>query len=323
MTIHKSKGLEFNICYYSSLYAEFNISDLKELFYYDTTYGIITPYFNEGICKTIYKTLLREKYLREEIEEKLRLFYVALTRCKEKMIMVADLNDEVFIDKKNDELVPMPVRLEYKTFRSIIMSVKDKLSSYIKNVDISDIVNAQYRTNVVTDYKKLIPISNVEIIKKHIDINAKEIKETSYSRKINELIDEETNEALKVGKNIHYYLEMLDFNNPDLSSINSFYQKKIKSFLNQDILNDVNKSRIYKEYEFIYDDIDGEHHGIIDLMLEYDDLIKIIDYKLKDIDEEAYINQLKGYQKYIEGISKKRVDLYLYSIMDEKYKQIS
>jgi ATP-dependent helicase/nuclease subunit A len=323
MTIHKSKGLEFNICYYSSLYAEFNISDLKELFYYDTTYGIITPYFNEGICKTIYKTLLREKYLKEEIEEKLRLFYVALTRCKEKMIMVADITDEISINTGTDELVPLSVRLDYRSFKDIVMSIKEKLNPYIKNIDIFNIVNIEYRTNIVTDYKKLIPISNVEIIKKHIDIESKEIKETSYSRKINELIDEETNEALKVGKNIHYYLEMLDFNNPDLSNINSFYQKKIASFLNQDILKDLDKSKIYKEYEFIYNDVDGEHHGIIDLMLEYDNFIKIVDYKLKDIDEEAYIKQLIGYQKYIESISKKRVELYLYSIMDEKYKQIS
>jgi ATP-dependent helicase/nuclease subunit A len=323
MTIHKSKGLEFNICYYSGLYAEFNISDLKELLYYDTTYGIITPYFNEGICKTIYKTLLREKYLKEEIEEKLRLFYVALTRCKEKMIMVADITDEISINTGTDELVPLSVRLDYRSFKDIVMSIKEKLNPYIKNIDIFNIVNIEYRTNIVTDYKKLIPISNVEIIKKHIDIESKEIKETSYSRKINELIDEETNEALKVGKNIHYYLEMLDFNNPDLSNINSFYQKKIASFLNQDILKDLDKSKIYKEYEFIYNDVDGEHHGIIDLMLEYDNFIKIVDYKLKDIDEEAYIKQLIGYQKYIESISKKRVELYLYSIMDEKYKQIS
>jgi hypothetical protein len=57
-------------------------------------------------------------------------------------------------------------------------------------------------------------------------------------------------------------------------------------------------------------------------MLEYKDYIKIIDYKLKNIDEEAYNNQLLGYKKYIESISNKRVELYLYSIMDEKYKKL-
>ena len=34
MTIHKSKGLEYHICYYSGLYAKFNIGDLKEKFIY-------------------------------------------------------------------------------------------------------------------------------------------------------------------------------------------------------------------------------------------------------------------------------------------------
>jgi ATP-dependent exoDNAse (exonuclease V) beta subunit len=47
---------------------------------------------------------------------------------------------------------------------------------------------------------------------------------------------------------------------------------------------------------FIYNDESGKHHGIIDLMLEYDDYIKIIDYKLMNIDEEAYNEQLLGYK---------------------------
>ena len=42
-------------------------------------------------------------------------------------------------------------------------------------------------------------------------------------------------------------------------------------------------------------------HGFIDLMLEYDDYINIIDYKLKNIDDLAYIKQLNGYKQYIES----------------------
>ena len=50
--------------------------------------------------------------------------------------------------------------------------------------------------------------------------------------------------------------------------------------------------------------------------------IFIIDYKLKNIEDEAYDQQLKGYQEYIEKISHKKVYIYLYSILDEKYRQI-
>ena len=61
-------------------------------------------------------------------------------------------------------------------------------------------------------------------------------------------------------------------------------------------------------------------HGIIDLMIENDDNIIIIDYKLKNIDDDAYKKQLEGYKEIIEKRSNKKIELYLYSILDETYK---
>ena len=80
MNIHKSKGLEFHICYYSGLHKAFNISDLKQLFTVDNELGIIAPYVDNTPKETIYKYLLKDKYMKEEIAEKIRLFYVAMTR---------------------------------------------------------------------------------------------------------------------------------------------------------------------------------------------------------------------------------------------------
>ena len=61
---------------------------------------------------------------------------------------------------------------------------------------------------------------------------------------------------------------------------------------------------------------------MIDLMLEYDNHIDIVDYKLKNIDDEKYILQLKGYKDYISSISDKKINVYLYSIIDENIKEI-
>ena len=58
-------------------------------------------------------------------------------------------------------------------------------------------------------------------------------------------------------------------------------------------------------------------------MLEYDNDIDLIDYKLKNVTDEAYINQLSGYKTYLEKISNKKVNLYLYSIIDSKIEEIS
>ena len=60
----------------------------------------------------------------------------------------------------------------------------------------------------------------------------------------------------------------------------------------------------------------------MDLMLEYDDEIKIIDYKLKNIDDDAYIKQLNVYYEYMSSVSDKKISLYLYSIMEHKVKEV-
>ena len=65
-----------------------------------------------------------------------------------------------------------------------------------------------------------------------------------------------------------------------------------------------------------------EYHGVIDLMLEYEDYINIIDYKLKNIDDSAYQKQLQGYQKYIQKKTNKKVYLYLYSILDSHLEKV-
>ena len=82
------------------------------------------------------------------------------------------------------------------------------------------------------------------------------------------------------------------------------------------------EAKIYKEYEFIYETNESRIHGIIDLMLEYKDHIDIIDYKLSNIQDEAYIKQLATYKAYIETKTNKQVNLYLYSIMQSTYQKL-
>ena len=111
--------------------------------------------------------------------------------------------------------------------------------------------------------------------------------------------------------------ENIDFINPDFTNINEFEKEKICLFLKNPIFNDV--VNIYKEYEFIY----NGSHGIIDLLLEYENEYKIIDYKLKNTTDKAYIKQLSGYKEYIENITSKRVSIYLYSILDSSLIEIN
>ena len=97
---------------------------------------------------------------------------------------------------------------------------------------------------------------------------------------------------------------------------------KINSFLNSDLLKENINSKFYKEYEFTYLDDNVYSHGIIDLLIEREDKCIIVDYKLKNIDDENYDKQLNGYRKYISNKTNKEVECYLYSIIDEKVRRV-
>ena len=312
MTIHKSKGLEYHICYFANMYKSFNIRELNEKFLYSNKYGIVTPYFDEGIGNTIYKTLIKEDYIKEEISEKIRLFYVALTRAKEKMIMVIPYSE---INSFNKELVlKNDIKEQYRSFLDIINSIKNRLEKYLIKVDVP---------NLTKDYN-LIKENNYDIFEleklnvENIIVENEEIKESNFSKKINEVITKDKKKLLKFGTEFHELLENLDFNK-EINLENKFYQEKISNFLKSDILKNYQDAKIFKEYEFMYIKDDIKYHGIIDLMLEYDDHIDIIDYKLKNIDDKKYVEQLNGYKSFIESKSNKKVNLYLYSIIDSKF----
>ena len=112
---------------------------------------------------------------------------------------------------------------------------------------------------------------------------------------------------MKFGTDIHYLFEVSDFLNPGDN-------KYINNFLNHDLLKNIKDASIYKEYEFVYEKENEIYHGIIDLMLVYQNHIDIIDYKLSNIYDDKYKEQLKGYKTYIENKTGKKVKTYLYSI---------
>ena len=323
MTIHKSKGLEYPICYFSGLYKPFNISDLKERFIYDKNFGIIVPYFKEGIAQTIYKELLKDKYLQEEISEKIRLFYVALTRAREKMILINPITDKES-DYSNVTVLPNTTKLKYRSIADMINSIKFRINSKCKTIDLNELgLTNEYNYNEVIDLKNKITTNNELLIVNQIAIQPELKENKSFSKKSNKLISKEEYKVMKLGTDVHEYLEFIDLKNPNYELIdNDLYRDIIEQFLKQDILKDIKKAEIYQEYEFIYEEEGTKYHGIIDLMLKYEDHIDIIDYKLKNIEDENYIKQLNGYYNYIKTKTNKPINLYLYSLLEHKYSKI-
>ena len=259
--------------------------------------------------------------MKEEIAEKIRLFYVAMTRCKEKMILVTSLTDKE--KNKVNNLVEDNIRLKYKSFLDILNSIKENIKEYIVDIDL-DKINLTKDYNIIKEnnYEILIQKNNIKLDKRKIEINTNIEEEKHFSKETNKLITKEEYKNMEFGDYIHYLLELIDFKNPNLENIDNFYKEKINNFLNQDILKNINNANIYKEYEFIEEINNESYHGIIDLMLEYNDHIDIIDYKLKNIEDKAYINQLNGYKNYMEKKSNKKTNIYLYSILENRVEEV-
>lgn len=320
MTIHASKGLEFNLCYYACLHNRFNIKEATSKFSYDDMYGIILPYKDDFFYNTIYHNLSFRNYVKENIGERIRLFYVAVTRAKEKMIFLLP-------QKKNDNttysgnLVDIDIRKKYNSLASILYSLNLESRKYYKDIDLSEIgLTREYNLIKDSNYKRKINIIDTKI--KVTELNVKTDKEStvSFAKQQNKLITKEDEEKLHYGLMIHKVLEFTDFKNINDDILNGKEKEIISDFL--DNINIENSKNIYKEYEFVYFEEGICHHGIIDLMIEYENYINIIDYKLKNINDESYFKQLYGYKEYIKKVFKKEVRLYLYSIIDKKLERI-
>ena len=316
MTIHASKGLEFSICYFSGLFNRFNISEAVNRYTYDNEYGIIIPYKDNFYYNTIYHKLAYRNYIKENISERIRLLYVALTRAKEKMIFIlpSSNKDEAFIS----DIIDNNIREKYNSFASIMYSLEGVTKKYYKNIDLSKInITKDYNMIKNNNYLKLINRVDDKLLVDNINIITNKEEEKSFSKKNIHIISKEEEAKLEYGRRVHELFELTDFNN-----IDNLYGKDreiIVNFLNNI---DINNCDIYKEYEFIYEEDNITYHGIIDLLLVYNDSIKIIDYKLKNINDTAYLKQLNGYKSYIEKVFGKPTYIYLYSIIDNKLEKL-
>lgn len=97
MTIHKSKGLEFPIVFVSNLQNKFNQQDARERIINDKNLGIaIKPRVKSDLDEyqdvvieydNKYRKVIATYQTNEAINEEMRIFYVALTRASQKLIM--------------------------------------------------------------------------------------------------------------------------------------------------------------------------------------------------------------------------------------------
>ena len=313
MTIHKSKGLEFPIVYVPFLYKEFNDSDVKARFIYDEKYGIIAPCYDEGFKDVLTKELFKTNYKIEAISEEIRIFYVALTRAKEKLILLYD-----------GELDDTIKSIEIDSYKKLVSAVGNKLNKYIIDYDLSDLmpssgdIKSMQKTTSHTDDKQIYLVNEQSVVGvKNISARA--------SKSSSRLTSKKESKNMKLGTHVHEILEYIDYDNPNeiLKNEETWIQNSITKFLNSFVFANKEENNYYREFAFTFKDNETIYNGIIDLLVETPDKILIIDYKLNNVEDEAYIKQLSIYHKYISSKSNKPITTYLYSILDSSFKEIN
>ncbi len=130
----------------------------------------------------------------------------------------------------------------------------------------------------------------------------------SYS---SELHIDASSSSLRYGSNLHEAMEGVDLRCPDYGSLGKREEKAVKAFLSSEAAAGIEEADIYREYGFV----DGEgREGSIDLLMVFEDRVRIVDYKSSDIDKPDYEKQVRGYMDFASKLFDKPAEGYLYSL---------
>ena len=96
MSIHKSKGLEFPVVFLCGMEKKFNRRDMRERLIIHAELGLGPEFVDTTLrvkSPTLLKKMIAKQMNSEMIAEELRVLYVAMTRAREKLIMVGTMKE--------------------------------------------------------------------------------------------------------------------------------------------------------------------------------------------------------------------------------------
>ena len=132
MSIHKSKGLEFPVCFVSGLAKGFQTRDVNGHLVLDIDEGIGVDYVDLARRvrgEDLRKNVIAGKLKTDNLAEEMRILYVAMTRAKEKLIMTGTVKapDKMAaamlpLRQKKETLLPYDVLLGMGSFLELLLS---------------------------------------------------------------------------------------------------------------------------------------------------------------------------------------------------------
>ncbi len=300
ITIHKSKGLEYPFCYFPGFNKQYYNDDVKSSFLVNSKFGIILPISGDSSQASLFNSLFKEEEVRQDFEEKIRLFYVGLTRARESITII-------LTHKENEK--PVQDFLDCKCFGDIIRFLELDIACDENRPELDP---SRARVSKEKDEKIEIEMKSVSYEPELIGL---------VKRASKEIVEDVDDSLLEFGTRLHYLLEVSNYETKDTSYIKEKQLKKyVDNVLNCGLFDGVTNEQVLHEYSFF----DEEHNtnGIIDCLVVLPDEVRIIDFKLKNISDEKYVKQLNIYADYVKLITEKSLKLYLISAITGEVKEI-
>ena len=287
-TIHKSKGLEYPVVIVVGCGQKLiNRKDMSD-FIPSKTLGVGIPFFD---CSSRIKTgsicynAVKIENIAQNLEEKLRLFYVALTRAVNNLIIVGCIG-------KNNEVVEPSTAKSFLDWVNPVIQAKQigGMSSFVdfkvnyfnltydRNEDASGLENVAYKFSKPNEELMKL-VKNVIEYRYKFEESCKMPVKTSVSELLKEEKDEiyvprlfsglTNEEAIKKGLAYHKVMQYIDFNiknekecvlniqnlvkmdKLDISDYNLVNPKEIWELLSNKTFVEMLKGNVMREKEFI------------------------------------------------------------------------
>ena len=208
MTIHKSKGLEFPVCFVAGMGRKMNRRDASAQALTDVDMGIAVDLVDPMLRikrKTLKKTALSKKILLDSQAEELRILYVALTRAKEKLIITGVIdNVEKYLYEKmsilawNDVLLPYLLRSGAGSFMELLtacMMRTESMAAVLEQYGIKSEIQPMYpEEDIVCKAVRAADRQTDVLIENYYEVNNAEIFKTDL---ITCVTDEEVRKSLQ------------------------------------------------------------------------------------------------------------------------------
>ena len=153
MTIHASKGLEFPVVFLIDTNRKFNMQDLKASIMCSDEIGVGTNYFDLSTritYPTVQAVATRNFEKKKLLSEEMRKLYVAMTRAREKLIVVGTLKNYesfkkkyAFLINESSEILPYQARFKSGTFLNwmLLSAIREQYKITPEIVTKTDIVS--------------------------------------------------------------------------------------------------------------------------------------------------------------------------------------